>query len=207
MTSHDVVLEVRKVTGEDSVGHAGTLDPLAEGVLVVGVGGATKKLEEIVQKEKEYITRIRLGEESTTDDEEGEKHPYVVPKTPTYEEIERVVAKFKGKIIQTPPLYSAIKVEGKPSYKWVREGNPRELKAREVEIKEIEVVLYEWPTVSLRVVTGPGCYIRSLARDLGKELKVGGYVAELLRTRVGDFTTKTAVKLKELPAFWTTKNY
>ncbi|KKU94339.1 MAG: tRNA pseudouridine synthase B [Candidatus Jorgensenbacteria bacterium GW2011_GWA1_48_13] len=202
MTSHDVVDRVRRITGERSVGHAGTLDPLAEGVLVLGIGDATKDLQKVVEKDKEYFVRIKLGEESTTDDAEGEKRMVFAREIPTSDKIAALVEKFKGKIKQTPPLYSAVKVEGKESYKWARRGEPKELKPREVEIKDIEVIMYDWPNLSLKVVTGPGFYVRSLARDIGKELKTGGYVQELFRTRVGVYTDKEAIRLEEFPEFW-----
>jgi len=206
MTSHDVVDKIREITGERSVGHAGTLDPLAEGVLVIGVGDATKDLQRVVEKEKEYFVRIKLGEESTTDDAEGEKRTVFAREIPRSDKIVEVLQRFKGKIKQVPPLYSAVKVEGKESYKWMRRGEPKELKPREVEIKEIEIISYDWPNLSLRVVTGPGCYIRSLARDLGRELKTGGYVQELFRTRVGEYTDKEAIKLEEFPEFWKSRH-
>jgi len=195
-TSHDIIDQLRRKTGIKKIGHAGTLDPLASGVLVVGVGReATKKLGDVVKKEKEYLAKIRLGMTSTTDDEEGEKvgrngtdYRISPTKIPKLEEIRGVVAKFKGEILQTPPIYSAIKLKGTPAYKLVRQGKTPKLEPRKVLIKEIEILKYEWPYLELRVVTGPGVYIRALARDIGEELKVGGYLTELERTRVGDFT-------------------
>ena len=189
-TSHDIINKLRRETGVRKIGHAGTLDPLASGVLVVGVGReATKQLGAIVKKEKEYLAKIRLGMTSTTDDEEGTKTEVrIVGKIPTLGEIKKAVAKFKGEILQTPPIYSAIKVKGKEAYKLARQGQAPELKPRKALIKEIETLKYEWPYLEINVVTGPGVYIRALARDLGKELKVGGYLAELERTRVGEFT-------------------
>ncbi|HXF44014.1 MAG TPA: tRNA pseudouridine(55) synthase TruB [Candidatus Paceibacterota bacterium] len=202
MTSHDVVEKIRRVTGERSVGHAGTLDPLAEGVLVVGVGTSTKYLDKIVAKEKEYFVRIKLGEESTTDDADGEKRVVFAKEIPRSDKIAELLEKFKGKIMQVPPLYSAVKVEGEESYKWMRRGEPKELKAREVEVKDIEVISYDWPNLSLKLVTGPGFYVRSLARDIGRELKTGGYVQELFRTRVGEYTNKEAIRLENFAEFW-----
>lgn len=188
-TSHDVINQLRRKTGVRKIGHAGTLDPLASGVLVVGVGReATKQLGAVARKEKEYLAKIRLGMTSTTDDEEGEKTKTKVAGIPTIVEIKKAVAKFEGEILQTPPIYSAIKIKGKEAYKLARKGQTPELKPRKVLIKEIEILNYEWPYLELRFVTGPGVYIRALARDIGKELKVGGYLAELERTRVGKFT-------------------
>lgn len=198
-TSHDIIDKLRKKTGVKKIGHAGTLDPLASGVLVVGVGReATKQLGNIVKKEKEYLAKIRLGMTSTTDDEEGEKVVVValsnakrLLKVP---EVEKAVLKFRGEILQTPPIYSAVKVKGKEAYKLARKGQTPKLKPRKVLIKEIEILNYKWPYLKLRVVTGPGVYIRALARDIGKTLKTGGYLAELERTRVGDFTKENAVQ-------------
>jgi len=193
-TSHDIVDEIRKITSEKRVGHAGTLDPLARGVLVVGVGReATKKLGEVVKKEKEYIAEIKFGEESSTDDEEGEKKAWSVGKTPRLDEVGEAVKSFRGFIAQTPPIYSAIKIGGQKAYELARENIKIELKPREIEIKEIEILDYEWPFLKIRVVTGPGVYIRALARDIGRELGVGGYLVDLERTRVGDFTKEKTI--------------
>ena len=198
-TSHDIVQKVRRATGERRVGHAGTLDPLAEGILVIAVGReATKKLSEVVAKEKEYVAKVRLGMTSTTDDEEGAKEIVRVAKKPTREEIEKVLKKFHGIVSQMPPRYSAIKIKGKEAYKYARKGQEVELKKRSIEIKEIEVLGYRFPNLKLRVITGPGVYIRSLARDVGEKLKTGGYLAALTRTRVGEFTRRTAFRLPEI---------
>lgn len=197
-TSHDVVDEIRKITGEQRVGHAGTLDPLARGVLVVGVGReATKKLKEIVAAEKEYIAKIRLGVTSTTDDEEGEKREMEIQRPPAHEETEQALKNFEGRIQQVPPNFSAVKIKGREAYKLARRGENVSLKPRIVEIKSISLVEYQWPFVTLRVVTGPGVYIRSLARDLGTKLRTGGYLADLERIRVGQFRKEDALTLEE----------
>ena len=196
-TSNDVVQEIKRATGGEKVGHAGTLDPLAEGVLVIGIGReGTKNLGVEVKKEKEYLAKIKLGETSTTDDEEGEK-TFVSDEKPDISHIKEAVNKFIGKIRQIPPIYSAIKVSGKEAYKFARQGEKPVLLERDAEIKEIEILGYEWPHLELRVVTGPGVYIRALARDIGKELEIGGYLAGLKRTRVGDFTADKALSLEE----------
>ena len=189
ITSHDAVNLVRRKTGERRVGHAGTLDPLASGVLVIGVGReATRRLGEIEKQEKEYEALLRLGISSTTDDEEGEKKENTVKEIPQLEKIEGILKDFEGEISQVPPIYSAIKIKGKAAYKYAREGKKVELKPRRVLIKEIKILEYKWPFLKLRVVTGPGVYVRSLARDLGEKLGTGGYLADLLRTRVGEYT-------------------
>lgn len=197
-TSHDMVYKVRKITGEKKVGHAGTLDPLAEGILVMGITrDGTKQLSELVKKEKEYLATVKLGEVSTTDDDEGEKST-TSDRQPSREEVEEILPKFTGKIMQVPPVFSAIKVSGKRAYDEARKGKEIELEPREILIKEIELIKYEYPLVELRIVTGPGAYIRSIARDLGQELQVGGYLANLIRTRVGDFTKNDAFTLEKL---------
>jgi tRNA pseudouridine55 synthase len=189
-TSHDIVNRVRRMTGERRVGHAGTLDPLAEGILVIAVGReATKTLGNIVGKDKEYLARIKLGEESSTDDEEGDKKIVEVkPRHIVVEDIQEVLRQFMGEIFQTPPVYSAVKVSGKPAHRRVRKGEKVELAPRKIFIREIELLSYHWPHLELRVVTGPGVYIRALARDVGRVLGVGGYLAGLVRTRIGEFT-------------------
>lgn len=200
-TSNDMLTNIKRITGLSKVGHAGTLDPLASGVLVVGIGReATKQLGEIVQKEKEYIATIRLGISSTTDDEEGEKTEYDVKEIPSREQIEETLRKFIGAITQTPPVYSAIKVSGKEAYKRVRGGETVVMKARPALVHSIELIEYNWPWLVIRVVTGPGVYIRALARDIGTDVAQGGYLTALERTRVGQFTKENCIELKNIPS-------
>jgi tRNA pseudouridine55 synthase len=203
ITSNDAVQKVRSIVGRSvRVGHAGTLDPLAQGVLVIAVGReATKTISEVVKKEKEYIAEITLGFESSTDDAEGEKTPFNISIQPTLEEIIKIFPEFIGNIKQTPPIYSAIKIEGREAYKYARQGQAVEMKSREVEIKNIELLEYKWPLLKIKVLTGPGVYIRSLARDIGKKLGVGGYLSFLERTRVGDFKKEDAVFEENLSNF------
>lgn len=198
MTSHDVVALVRRKTGVKRVGHGGTLDPLAEGVLVIAVGREnTKRLEEFVKGEKEYIAQIKLGAYSTTDDEEGEKKNVNVKILPELSVISETNKKFVGKILQTPPIYSSVKINGKPAHRRVRSGEKIELKPREVSVKSIEILEYDYPLLKLKVTTGPGVYIRSLARDIGEKLGSGGYLKNLLRTRVNSFTLSEAKNIEE----------
>jgi tRNA pseudouridine55 synthase len=203
ITSNDAVQKVRSIVGRSiKVGHAGTLDPLAQGVLVIAVGReATKKINEIVKKEKEYIAEITLGFESATDDAEGEKTKIEFSKEPTIEEVRDSFKDFIGNIKQTPPIYSAIKISGKEAYKYARNGQIVEMEPREVEIKNIELLEYIWPKLKIRVVTGPGVYIRSLARDIGKKLGTGGYLSFLERTRVGDFNKEDSITEEKLSEF------
>lgn len=198
-----VIAQIRKIVGRNvKVGHAGTLDPLAEGVLVVAVGReSTKKISSEVNKEKEYIAEVFLGAESTTDDDEGEKTVINKDIRPNKDDILRVLPKFKGEIMQRPPIFSAIKVGGKNAYLLARKGKIQELKERKVFIKDIELLEYSYPIIKIKVETGPGVYIRSLARDIGRELKTGAYMSGLVRTRVGEFTVKDVVKVEDLDAF------
>lgn len=202
-TSHDVINQLRRITGIKKIGHAGTLDPLASGVLVVGIGReATKKLGEIVKKEKEYLAEIKLGETSATFDSEGEKIKVKVESIPKLIRIKTAIADFIGKVEQTPPQYSAIKIKDKPAYKYARQGKFVEIKPREVEIKKLIVLKYKWPILKIKVVCGPGVYIRSLANDLGKKLKVGGYLLNLERTRVGDFKKEDSITIEKFSQIW-----
>ncbi len=180
----------RRQTGNKKikVGHAGTLDPLATGVLVMAVGrDYTKKLGDVVASEKEYIADLKLGEVSETDDAEGKKTVINNNKKPSRDEIESVVQKFIGEIEQTPPIYSAIKIDGQEAYKRVRRGENVEMKKRIVHIEEVEILSYNFPQIQLRIVCGKGTYIRSLARDIGSVLKTGAYLTGLVRTRIGKF--------------------
>ncbi len=189
------------------VGHAGTLDPLASGILVVGIGReATKKLRFVLEGEKEYIGMVKLGETSETDDEEGiPSPPTPLPKgegSTKLDDIKKILPKFIGSSVwQMPPKYSAIKAGGKKAYEVARQGGKPLLGPRQVEIKEIEILKYKWPYLEIRVVCGSGTYIRSLARDIGEELGVGGYLSDLERIRVGDFEKSEAVKEEDLEEF------
>ncbi len=196
MSSHDVINRVRRASGIRTVGHAGTLDPLARGVLVIGVGRmATRRLADEVRKEKEYVTTVRLGVTSSTDDEEGEKAPHEVSAVPSREDVEAAARKFVGEIMQVPPVYSALKIKGKPAYAYAREGKAPVMEARPVTVKEMQVLSYDYPDIRLRAVTGAGVYVRSLARDMGEVLGTGGYMADLERTRVGEFTKEKCIGL------------
>ncbi len=198
-TSFDIIEKIKRLTGEKRIGHAGTLDPLAEGVLVVGVGREnTRKLKDVVEKEKEYLTTIKLGEKSSTDDDGGEKTSIVVNGIPEKSKIENILPDFLGEINQVPPRFSAVKIKGKRAYKLAREGKEFELEPRKVFVKEIELIDYKYPFLELRVVTGKGVYIRSLARDIGEKLKTGGYVFHLKRTRVGNFKIEDSFSIEEL---------
>jgi tRNA pseudouridine55 synthase len=182
------------------VGHGGTLDPLATGVVVVLVGRATKLCDAVMAGRKRYLAEIDLSRTSTTDDREGDLTAVTPERVPTLAEVQAVVPSFVGTIQQRPPAHSAIWVDGKRSYHLARKGKPPVLAARPVVVHSIVVTGYEWPMLRLDVECGKGTYIRSLARDLGAALKCGGMLHALRRTAVGEFTIERATVLDALPA-------
>ncbi|MFO7807425.1 MAG: tRNA pseudouridine(55) synthase TruB [Candidatus Moraniibacteriota bacterium] len=199
ITSNEAVMKIKKSFGGKKVGHAGTLDPLAEGVLVVGVGReATKNLSVFVQKEKEYEAVVKLGTQSETDDEEGVKKDVPPLNIPDSDKIKKALKNFEGVIEQTPPFYSAVKVNGKEAYKRIRKGEKFKLKPRKVFVEKIDLIDYCWPNLELRITTGPGVYIRSIARDLGDFLETAGYLKSLKRNRVGSYTIEDSFELNNL---------
>ena len=198
VSSNGFLKQIRKKTGIRKVGHAGTLDPLAEGILVIGIGKGTKLLTEIVGIDKEYLAVTRLGVTSETDDEEGIKTKLEVATIPVHADVLCALFSFQNETEQIPPGYSAIKIKGKEAYKLARAGVSPTMKSRPAQIKEIELISYEWPLVSFRIVTGKGVYIRAVARDLGAKLNVGGYLASLQRTRVGSFTERDITCLEKI---------
>lgn len=181
------------------VGHGGTLDPLATGVLVVLVSKCTPLCNVIMVGQKEYAAEIDLSAFTTTDDAEGPREEVRVATPPTREQIEAVLRQFVGEIMQMPPAFSALKVGGRKACDMAREGEAPPLAARPVRIDAIEVRRYEWPRLAVHVTSGKGVYIRSLARDIGTALGTGGYLTALRRTRVGQFVLAEAKTLDELP--------
>ena len=200
-TSFDVVAKIRNKLNVKKVGHTGTLDPMATGVLVLCLGKATKLAQQITGTDKEYIAEITLGAISDTDDAEGEisDSGFRIPdsKPPKLEEITRTLKKFTGVINQIPPQFSAKKIKGQRAYKLARQGKEVELKPVGVTIHELELLAYKWPVINVRILCSKGTYIRSLARDIGKELGVGGYLSKLERTKVGDYTIDQSVSIEE----------
>ena len=198
ITSHDVVSRVRRLAGTRKVGHAGTLDPMATGVLVLGVDRATRLLGHLTLTDKRYVATIRLGSTTTTDDAEGE----VVETRPvdgvTGEAVRASLASFVGEIDQVPSAVSAIKVDGKRSYARVRDGEDVALPARRVTIHALDVTGVDLPSVEIEVHCSSGTYIRAIARDLGAALGVGGHLTALRRTAVGPFAIDTARTLEAL---------
>lgn len=198
MTSHDVVAAVRRSLRMKKVGHAGTLDPLATGVLVVCLGGATRLSEYVMSSTKRYRARVRLGAVTNTYDAEGEPQPVADPMHLTQADVEAVFPQFLGTIQQLPPIYSAIKKDGKKLYQLARAGETVELEARTVTIHALTITDWALPEFTLEVTCSTGTYIRSLAHDLGQALGVGGYLAGLVRTASGAFTLENALTLESL---------
>ncbi len=208
MTSHDVVARVRRLAGTRKVGHAGTLDPMATGVLLVGIGRATRLLGHLQLADKSYDATIRLGAATSTDDAEGE----VLSRTPAADVAEDAVraalAGFVGEIDQVPSSVSAVKVDGRRAYDRVRAGEQVELAARRVRIEEIDVrqVIRDERAATTDVAVGVRCstgtYVRSIARDLGEHLGVGGHLTFLRRTTVGPFGLDEARTLEQLEEEW-----
>lgn len=201
-TSHDVVAKLRWLAGTRKVGHAGTLDPMATGVLVIGIGRATRLLTYIVGADKEYTATIRLGVSTTTDDAEGELLTSADASGVTREELDRGIAALTGQIQQVPSAVSAIKVDGQRAYARVRAGEDVELAARPATVSRFDVhdvrVVHEALDVDVTVVVSSGTYVRALARDLGAGLGVGGHLTALRRTRVGGYGLAVARTLDEL---------
>ncbi|BBY43130.1 tRNA pseudouridine(55) synthase TruB [Mycolicibacterium celeriflavum] len=202
MTSHDVVGRCRRFFGTRKVGHAGTLDPMATGVLVVGIGRATKILGLLTATDKAYAATIRLGQATSTDDAEGEVLQEVSADKVTDVQIDRAVAELRGEIEQVPSAVSAIKVDGQRAYKLAREGSAVELAPRRVRIDRFDVLdVRRHPglvDVDVEVDCSSGTYIRALARDVGAALGVGGHLIALRRTRVGGFGLSEARTLDDL---------
>lgn len=203
ISSYDVIRKLKKEFPGEKIGHGGTLDPLAEGVLVIGVGRpATKSLQSVLKNTtKEYIAEIELGKVSETGDAEG---PVTISNSstkPSREEIESVLKTFIGTIMQTPPVYSAVKVKGKAAYQRTRSGEKIELEPKSVVIHSIAILEYTYPILKIKVETGSGVYIRSLARDIGERLGSGAYLAGLVRTRVGEFTLPQSRPLHDHQVF------
>jgi tRNA pseudouridine55 synthase len=197
MTSFDVIQELRKKLNIKKIGHTGTLDPLAKGVLVVAIGEATKLIEFLMNEEKSYSAKVVLGKKSDTYDAEGELEK-INDYKPEFEKIKNVLKLFEGWIEQIPPKYSAIKIKGKKAYEMARNGEEFEMKKRKVEIKNIALINYDYPIIEFDVECSSGTYIRSLANDIGEKLGTGAYLKELLRTKAGNFIVKDSIKLKDI---------
>lgn len=201
LSSHDVVGRVRRVCGTRRVGHAGTLDPLATGVLVIGLGRAARLIEYIVGQPKRYAAAVRLGQATNTYDAEGEvTAEWPLPAALTAAALSQTLDPFRGEIAQIPPMYSAIKKGGQPLYKLARRGEEIEREARPVTIYALELVGWEPPLARLEITCSAGTYIRSIAHDWGAALGCGGHLVGLRRTAVGQFKVEAAVPLDTLTA-------
>jgi len=197
-TSHDVVAMARRALQIRRIGHCGTLDPLASGVLVLCIGRLTRVSEWISRGDKEYEATFHIGATSSTDDAQGEIQPTTGVPPPSRQRIEAAMAAFRGCLEQTPPAHSAVKVDGVRSYKRARRNEAVELAPRSVQVDRFEIVEFEAPLLKVRVECGKGTYIRSLARDLGAALGCGAYVETLRRLRIGTMHAAYAVSLESL---------
>jgi tRNA pseudouridine55 synthase len=198
MTSHDVVDVVRRVVGQRKVGHAGTLDPMATGVLLICLGQATRVAEYLMAGQKRYRATVILGATTDTYDAEGKVISRSGPVDLNGEEIEAALAGFVGRIEQVPPMYSALKRDGRPLYELARQGKTVERKPRPVEIHELCLLDWDSPALIVEVACSPGTYIRSLAHDLGQRLSCGAYLDALVRLNSGRFALEDAISLERL---------
>jgi tRNA pseudouridine55 synthase len=197
-TSHDVVARMRRIAGTRKVGHAGTLDPMATGVLVLGVGRATRLLGHLAHRDKDYLATIRLGQTTTTDDAEGDVVTSADASGVSDDAIAVAVAGLRGDIEQVPSSVSAIKVDGVRAYRLAREGNAVDLAPRRVQVDVFDVLDRRGDDLDVTVTCSSGTYVRALARDLGAALGVGAHLTALRRTRVGPFTVSDAFTLDDL---------
>lgn len=198
-TSFDLVNKVRNTLCRKmeikkmKVGHAGTLDPLATGLLILCTGKMTKQIESFQAKEKEYTATFKLGATTPSFDMETEEDSNKDTSHVTNELIEVAIKKFQGEIEQIPPIFSAVKIKGKRAFDYARNGEDVKLTPRKIVISKIEVLSFSSPYLKIRVECSKGTYIRSLARDIGEELKCGAYLTELRRTKIGDFKVENAI--------------
>ncbi|HSO86650.1 MAG TPA: tRNA pseudouridine(55) synthase TruB [Draconibacterium sp.] len=198
-TSFDLVSKVRNALCRNTkikklkVGHAGTLDPLATGLMILCTGKATKQIESFQLQEKEYVATLQLGATTPSFDmetEEDSKNDFLFV---TEELFKAAAKKFVGEIEQVPPVFSAVKVKGKRAFEYARNGESLKLQPKKIVISEIELLSFQLPVIKIKVVCSKGTYIRSLARDIGAELKCGAYLTGLKRTRIGDFRIENAI--------------
>ncbi len=204
-TSFDVVNKVRGLIQNSEynhtnkkrfpVGHTGTLDPLATGLMVILIGNYTKKSDSLMKFDKTYVTTIKMGQESLTGDEEGQK-TYISNIEPTVDDINKTVKSFIGDIKQVPPAFSAIKINGKKAYELARQGKKVVIKPREVHIYDIKILDYNYPELEIKTMVSSGTYIRTLAEDIGRELGTGAYMSDLRRMQIGNFKLEQSITLE-----------
>lgn len=200
ITSHTVVNKLRRFYGIKKIGHAGTLDPFATGVLILLVGrDSTKRSQELMKQNKIYITKLKLGYISDTYDKEGIIQEYNIQKIPTRVEIDQIVASFVGEISQIPPMYSAIKINGRKMYELARKGEHIDIPARNVTITSIDILEYTYPYLTLDISCSSGTYIRSLGYDIGIKLGTGAYLTQLERRKSGEYSIDNCYNLDTLP--------
>ncbi|GAC1371510.1 MAG: hypothetical protein NVSMB39_5330 [Candidatus Saccharimonadales bacterium] len=202
ISSFDVIRALRRQTGVKKIGHAGTLDPLATGLMLMLFGKACKQADQLTKMDKRYVAQITLGANSSTGDNEGEK-TVISDKRPSQDDIEAALKQLTGAITQTPSVYSAIKINGKEAYKRARAGETVEMPSRQVTVYENAIIKYEYPVLELNSKVSSGTYIRTLGEDLGKLLEAGAYLSGLVRTEVGDYSLDGAVVLDEADAAMT----
>ncbi len=197
-TSFDLVKKVRNSLRIKKIGHAGTLDPLATGLLILCTGKFTKKIDAIQAQEKEYTGTITIGSTTPSFDLETEIDSTCDIAHITESDLQAAAQKFIGTIAQTPPIYSAVKVNGERAYKIARRGEEAEIKSKNIEIKAFELTRIALPEIDFKVICSKGTYIRSLARDFGKELGCGGHLTKLVRTRIGEFKLEDALTVEDI---------
>ncbi len=191
-TSHDIVDKIRRITKVKKVGHAGTLDPFAKGVLILLLGKATKSQQNFMDMRKTYTATIFLGATSDTYDKTGKI--ITLESSPIkYSAVKKTIKQFVGEIEQTPPAFSAVKIKGKKAYELARKGIKLKLKPRKIKIYKIKLLKYNWPYLEIKVKCSKGTYIRSLANDIGEKLGCGAYLKELTRNKIGKFNLKKAI--------------
>ncbi|HVE80917.1 MAG TPA: tRNA pseudouridine(55) synthase TruB [Candidatus Dormibacteraeota bacterium] len=200
ITSFDIIRALRRQTGVRKIGHAGTLDPMATGLMLMLFDAACKKAGQFSKLDKTYIAEATLGATTTTGDAEGDitPTPRAVPETPEASEVESALQQFKGEITQIPSKYSAIKINGQEAYKLARKGKTVEIPSRRVTIYDIQLTKYEYPTVVFEAKVSSGTYIRTLAEDIGKQLGTGAYLTALRRTEVGNYKLEQAHQLADV---------
>ena len=196
-TSNDVLKYIKPIIRPTKIGHAGTLDPFAEGILIICLGKSTKSVSTFMDYEKEYWVEIKLGERTDTLDCTGAIVKRKIVKNLKKKKINSILNTFEGHIQQIPPMYSAIKINGQRLYKYARQGIKIDRKAREVYIKKIEFIDFVEDCLRIKVTCGKGTYIRALARDIAIKLGTEGHVRKLIRTKIGIFDEKTSIEVKD----------
>lgn len=196
ITSHDVVYRLRKITGIKRIGHAGTLDPLASGLMIIAIGNDTRLLEYLVGLNKEYICTFRLGASSTTYDSEGEI--IEIPHAPiiTKQKLVTTLHDFIGDVYQTPPIFSAVKIQGRKAYDYARKGETVDIPQRLITIIDLDLTEFNYPHVTIKIHCSSGTYVRSLVHDIGKRLHTDAYVTKLIRTSIGAGNLTQAINLE-----------